>query len=77
MTSRVVVSGEIASWSRDNLAGTVKVVVRDVARSIRFYCDVLDFELDKHVPEQAPFVFASVRGGGIEIFLKDWAKVPK
>lgn len=47
---------------------TPNLVVRDIERSIRFYCDVLDFELDKHVPEQAPFVFASVRGGGIEVF---------
>jgi len=48
---------------------TPNLVVRDVERSIRFYCDVLDFEVDKHVPEQSPFVFASVRGGGIELFL--------
>jgi catechol 2,3-dioxygenase-like lactoylglutathione lyase family enzyme len=48
---------------------TPNLVVRDIERSIRFYCDVLDFELDKHVPDQAPFIFASVRGGGIEVFL--------
>jgi uncharacterized glyoxalase superfamily protein PhnB len=48
---------------------TPNLVVRDIERSIRFYCDVLDFELDKHVPEKSPFVFASVRGGGIEVFL--------
>lgn len=47
---------------------TPNLVVRDVERSIRFYCDILDFELDKHVPERRPFVFASVRGGGVEIF---------
>jgi uncharacterized glyoxalase superfamily protein PhnB len=51
---------------------TPNLVVRDVERSIRFYCDVLDFELDKHVPEQRPFVFASVRGGGVEIFFNDY-----
>ncbi len=50
---------------------TPNLVVRDVQQSIRFYCDVLDFELDKHVPDEPPFVFASVRGGGIEIFLNE------
>jgi catechol 2,3-dioxygenase-like lactoylglutathione lyase family enzyme len=51
---------------------TPNLVVRDVEKSLRFYCDVLDFELDKHVPEQPPFVFASVRGGGVEIFLNEF-----
>ncbi len=50
---------------------TPNLVVRDVERSVHFYRDVLDFELDKHVPEQSPFVFASVRAGGIEIFLNE------
>jgi uncharacterized glyoxalase superfamily protein PhnB len=50
---------------------TPNLVVRDIERSIRFYCDVLDFELDKHVPDKPPFVFASVRGGGVEIFLNE------
>ncbi len=54
---------------------TPNLVVRDVERSIRFYCDVLDFELDKHVPEKPPFVFASVRGGGVEIFLNEHTTV--
>lgn len=54
---------------------TPNLVVRDVERSIRFYCDVLDFELDKHVPEKPPFVFASVRGGGVEIFLNEYTTV--
>lgn len=51
---------------------TPNLVVRDVEKSLRFYCDVLDFELDKHVPEKPPFVFASVRGGGVEIFLNEF-----
>ncbi len=54
---------------------TPNLVVRDIERSIRFYCDVLDLELDKHVPEQPPFVFASVRGGGVEIFLNEHSSV--
>lgn len=51
---------------------TPNLVVRDVEKSIRFYCDELGFELDKHVPNQPPFVFASVRAGGVEIFLNQY-----
>jgi lactoylglutathione lyase len=54
---------------------TPNLVVRDVEQSIRFYCDVLDFELDQYVPEKPPFVFASVRGGGVEIFLNQYETV--
>jgi uncharacterized glyoxalase superfamily protein PhnB len=54
---------------------TPNLVVRDIEKSIRFYCDVLDFELDKHIPEKPPFVFASVRGGGVEIFLNEYHTV--
>ena len=54
---------------------TPNLVVRDIERSIHFYCDVLEFELDKHVPEKPPFVFASVRGGGVEIFLNEYRMV--
>ena len=54
---------------------TPNLVVRDIERSIRFYCDVLDFELDQYVPEKPPFVFASVRGGGVEIFLNQYETV--
>src|SRR3954465_5878629 len=52
---------------------TPNLVVRDVEKSIRFYCDMLEFELDQHVPEKPPFVFASVRGGGVEIFLNEFS----
>jgi lactoylglutathione lyase len=54
---------------------TPNLVVRDVEESIRFYTDVLGFELDKHVPDQPPFVFASVRGGGVELFLNQQSTV--
>ena len=47
------------------------LVVRDVAASIKFYESVLGFKTAFTVPEQAPFVFASVTNGGVEIFFND------
>jgi catechol 2,3-dioxygenase-like lactoylglutathione lyase family enzyme len=48
---------------------TPNLVVSDVERSVAFYRDVLGFNVDATVPDQAPFVFASLRSGGVEIFL--------
>ena len=48
---------------------TPNLVVADVARSVTFYRDVLGFTLEQTVPDAAPFVFASMRSGGVEIFL--------
>jgi uncharacterized glyoxalase superfamily protein PhnB len=47
---------------------TPNLVVADVERSLTFYADVLGFARGLHVPEQSPFVFASVTGGPVEIF---------
>ena len=48
---------------------TPNLVVSDVDRSLAFYRDVLGFEVQMTVPETAPFVFAIVVRGGVEIFL--------
>jgi uncharacterized glyoxalase superfamily protein PhnB len=48
---------------------TPNLVVADVARSVAFYCDVLGFAIETTVPEAAPYVFASVKSGGVGIFL--------
>jgi catechol 2,3-dioxygenase-like lactoylglutathione lyase family enzyme len=48
---------------------TPNLVVADVSRSIAFYRDVLGFSLEQTVPDIAPFVFASVTSGTVEIFL--------
>ncbi len=50
---------------------TPNVVVRDVHKSLDFYTHVLGFKLDLHVPEQPPYVFASVVAGNAVIFLND------
>ena len=48
---------------------TPNLVVSDITRSLAFYRDVLGFSVTFTVPEQAPFVFAAVQSGPIEVFL--------
>lgn len=50
---------------------TPNLVVRDVAASMEFYRAVLGFQPAITVPEQPPYVFGSVTGGGVEIFFND------
>jgi len=47
---------------------TPNLVVADVERSLSFYADVLGFTRALHVPDEPPYVFASVTGGPVEIF---------
>ena len=53
--------------------GHVHLKVSDIDRAIAFYEGVLGFERGFTVPEQSPFVFASVNGGPVEIFFNDAA----
>ena len=48
---------------------TPNLIVADVSRSIAFYRDVLGFTLQTTVPDAAPYVFAIVQSGPVEIFL--------
>src|SRR5205823_2054894 len=48
---------------------TPNLVVANVERSVAFYRDVLGFAVSATVPEAAPFVFASVQSGPVEVFL--------
>jgi len=48
---------------------TPNIIVADVSRSIAFYRDVLGFTLQTTVPDAAPYVFAIVQAGPVEIFL--------
>lgn len=48
---------------------TPNLIVSDVARSVAFYRDLLGFAIDATVPETAPYVFASLKSGAVEIFL--------
>ena len=56
---------------------TPNLLVASVERSLAFYVDTLGFERGLTVPEQSPFVFASVTGGPIEIFFNDAATAVK
>jgi catechol 2,3-dioxygenase-like lactoylglutathione lyase family enzyme len=48
---------------------TPNLIVSDVGRSVEFYRDVLGFTVAATVPETAPYVFAIVQSGPVEIFL--------
>jgi catechol 2,3-dioxygenase-like lactoylglutathione lyase family enzyme len=50
---------------------TPNLLVSNVEQSLEFYEDVLGFRRGMTVPEQSPFVFASVTSGPVEIFLND------
>lgn len=50
---------------------TPNLLVADVARSVAFYVDVLGFSRGQTVPDEAPFVFASVVSGSVEIFFNE------
>ena len=52
---------------------TPNLLVANVERSLTFYVDTLGFERGMTVPEQSPFVFASVTSGAVEIFFNDAA----
>src|SRR5262245_64111105 len=56
---------------------TPNLLVANVERSLAFYEDVLGFTRGFSVPEQSPFVFASVTGGSVEIFFNDAAAAIK
>jgi uncharacterized glyoxalase superfamily protein PhnB len=50
---------------------TPNLVVRDVQEAVKFYESVLGFQKGISVPDEAPFVFASVTNGALEIFFND------
>ncbi len=50
---------------------TPNLIVNDVSRSREFYVGVLCFKAAMSVPDAAPYVFASVTSGSIEIFFNE------
>ena len=56
---------------------TPNLLVASVERSLAFYVDVLGFERGMTVPDQSPYVFASVTSGAAEIFFNDAAAAVK
>jgi catechol 2,3-dioxygenase-like lactoylglutathione lyase family enzyme len=47
------------------------LLVRDVAKSVAFYRDVLGFTMGETVPDQAPFVFVWMKRDDVSVFLND------
>jgi uncharacterized glyoxalase superfamily protein PhnB len=56
---------------------TPNLIVSSVEGSLAFYEGVLGFTRGITVPEQSPFVFASVTSGPVEIFFNDRSTVTK
>jgi lactoylglutathione lyase len=50
---------------------TPNLVVRNVEASLKFYREILGLEKAISVPEQSPYVFASVSNASVEIFFND------
>lgn len=58
-------------------AVTPNLIVRDIARSLAFYRDVLGFTIKDTVPPAAPFVFVWLERGSVTVFLNDAAAAAK
>jgi len=56
---------------------TPNLIVSNVEQSLSFYQDTLGFVRGMTVPEQSPFVFASVTSGPVEIFFNSRSAVAK
>ena len=54
---------------------TPNLIVRDVAKSTAFYCDILGFDIKETVPEQGPFAFVWLTRDGVPVFLNDFKAV--
>lgn len=49
---------------------TPNLMVEDVEASIAFYRETLGFAVTATVPDAAPFVWASLKAGGVEVMLQ-------
>lgn len=50
---------------------TPNLVVRNVEACLKFYSEILGLEKAMTVPDEPPYVFASVANGAVEIFFND------
>jgi lactoylglutathione lyase len=50
---------------------TPNLVVRNVEASLKFYREILGLEKAISVPDESPYIFASVSNGSVEIFFND------
>jgi lactoylglutathione lyase len=56
---------------------TPNLVVRNVEASLKFYAEVLGLEKAISVPEESPYIFASVANDAVEIFFNDQKTVAR
>jgi uncharacterized glyoxalase superfamily protein PhnB len=56
---------------------TPNLIVSSVEQSLSFYIDVLGFARGMTVPDQSPFVFASVTSGPVEVFFNERSTTAK
>jgi len=50
---------------------TPNLIVHNVEASLKFYSEILGLEKAISVPDESPYVFASVTNGVVEIFFND------
>jgi uncharacterized glyoxalase superfamily protein PhnB len=50
---------------------TPNLLVRDIAKSLAFYRDVLGFTMGETVPDKEPFVFVWMKRDDVSVFLND------
>jgi uncharacterized glyoxalase superfamily protein PhnB len=50
---------------------TPNLLVRDVAKSLEFYRDVLGFTMGETVPDHPPYVFVWLKRNDVSVFLND------
>jgi uncharacterized glyoxalase superfamily protein PhnB len=50
---------------------TPNLITRDMAASLKFYTQLLDFQIGMHVPDEEPYVWAQITHGSIEIMLQE------
>jgi len=50
---------------------TPNLIVRNVEASLEFYSQILELQKAITVPDQSPYIFASVTNGVVEVFFND------
>lgn len=49
---------------------TPNLMVEDISQTLKFYEDVLGFKLNRSVPDEAPYEWASVKTGDVELMFQ-------
>lgn len=49
---------------------TPNLMVEDISQTVKFYEDLLGFTLDRSVPDEEPYEWASVKAGEVELMFQ-------